>query len=138
MSKKNFYLLSFTWGLPITLVGLIVAGALVAVGYIPKRWGACFYFEVGEKWGGVNLGIIFLTRKNPSVYLRNHEHGHAIQNCYLGFIMPFVVCIPSATRYWYRTIRTKLGYKNKTAYDDIWFEGTATKLGNRYVPLWNQ
>ena len=48
--------------------------------------------------------------------------------------MPFVVCIPSAVRYWYREFK----YHRKkltppTKYDDIWFEGQATKWGSEYI-----
>lgn len=137
MNKKTFYILSITWGLPLTLIGLIVAAVLICIGYKPKKWGCCYYFEVGENWGGLELGIIFLTNKNPTKHIRNHEHGHAIQNCYLGVFMPFVICIPSAIRYWYRTFRTMAGLENKTKYDDIWFERTATELGKIYASMWN-
>ena len=138
MNKRTFYILSFTWGLPLTLIGLIVAAVLLCKGKKPKKWGACYYFEVDNKFmSGFNLGIIFLTGKNPSAHTRNHEHGHAIQNCYLGVFTPFVVHIPSAIRYWYRVIKTKLGYKFTTSYYSIWFERTASELGNKYAPMWN-
>ena len=133
MKKSKFYALSFTWGLPLTLIGLIVAAVLLCAGEKPKKWGLCCYFEVGENWGGLELGVIFLTNKSPSVTCRNHELGHGIQNCWFGFLMPFIVCIPSAIRYWYRAIRRKRGLPNKTAYDDIWFEGQATRLGTEYM-----
>jgi hypothetical protein len=130
ISKSLFYKLSLTWGLPMTLIGLIVAGVLMAAGYKPKKWNYCYYFEVGEHWGGLNLGLIFITCKSSSDYTRNHEHGHGIQNCYLGFLMPFMVCIPSAVRYWYRELKySRKGKTPPTTYDSIWFEGSATKLG---------
>ena len=65
--------------------------------------------------------------KNYSVV--PHEYGHSIQNLWWGWLMPFVICIPSAVRYWYREIRYAIGKPPKTKYDDIWFEGQATKLG---------
>ena len=132
MKKSLFYVLSFTWGIVLTLIGLIVAGVLLCMGKKPKKWGWCYYFEIGEGWGGLELGIIFLTSKNPSTHTKCHEFGHAIQNCYFGILMPFLVCIPSAIRYWYRRIRRSKGLKNKTAYDEIWFEGQATRLGYKY------
>lgn len=137
MKKSTFYILSFTWGLPLTLAGLTVAAVLLCTGKKPKKWGACYYFEIGEHWGGLELGIIFLTNKNPTTYIKNHEHGHAIQNCFFGLFMPFVVCIPSIVRYWYRNIRTRLKLANKAAYDDIWFEASATALGNKYIKKFN-
>lgn len=133
MKRFLFYFLNLTWGLPLNIVGFMVALVLLCGGKKPKRWGDCFYFEVGEGWGGLELGIIFLTQKNPSIHTRNHEHGHAIQNCFLGVFMPFVVNIPSAIRYWYRRIREKKGLVNKTDYDAVWYEHTATMLGTKYV-----
>ena len=130
MKKSLFYILSFTWGLPLTLIGLIVAMVLRICGYKPQKHGYCFYFEVGENWGGLELGIVFLTNKNPTTYIKNHEHGHAIQNCYFGFLMPFIVSIPSAIRYWYRRIRAVKGLRNETSYYDIWFEAQASELGS--------
>lgn len=50
--------------------------------------------------------------------------------------MPFVICIPSATRYWYREYlwkTDKAKYKTLPDYDEIWFEGQATKWGETYV-----
>jgi hypothetical protein len=104
------------------------------MGYKPKKYGYCWYFEVGNHWGGLELGVCFLTDKTPSTHTKNHEHGHGIQNCYWGFLMPFVICIPSAIRYWYR----KLKYYNQgltppTKYDDMWFEGDATKRGTEFI-----
>ena len=133
LSKRAFYILSWTWGLPMTLIGAIAVLILKLSGKEVKRWGYCYYVEVGKHWGGVNLGMFFIINTNPATHTKNHEHGHAIQNCYWGWLMPFVICIPSVTRYWYRLIRHKLGYKVTTDYDDIWFEGQATELGDYYL-----
>ncbi len=130
MNKIKFYVLSFTWGLPMTLIGCIVAGVLMLAGHRPKRWGYCWYFEVVEGWGGLEMGVFFLTCKNPTERTKNHELGHAIQNCYWGFLMPFVISIPSAIRYWYRVLTPN---KVHPAYDSIWFEGQATKLGTELM-----
>ena len=48
LPKPIFYFLTFTWGLPFTLLGLIAALALRLRGYKPKKHGYCFYFEAGE------------------------------------------------------------------------------------------
>lgn len=120
----SFYALSFTWGLPLTLIGCVVALVLMALGYKPKKWDYCWYFEVGEGWGGLELGVFFLKDKSVSDRIPRHETGHAIQNCYFGPLMIFLVCIPSAIRYWWREL-----FGGKGSYDDIWFEGQATRLG---------
>ena len=134
LSKKSFYLLSWTWGLPMALIGGITMLILMIAGKKPKRWGDCYYIEVGKDWGGLNFGMFFLTSEKPSRYTKNHEHGHAIQNCYFGFLTPFLITIPSAVRYWYRELKYhKKGIVPPTDYDDIWFEGQATELGTDYV-----
>lgn len=139
-NKFLFYLLSFTWGLPMTLLGCIVAMVLLVVGHKPKKYGYCWYFEVGESWGGLELGAIFLVGKYTSEHTKKHEHGHGIQNCWFGFLMPFVICIPSATRYWYREYLLRSGkrkYSELPDYDSIWFEGQASKLGYKFIEWYN-
>ena len=125
-----FYFLSFTWGLPFTLFGLIVAFVLKLLGYQSKKFVLVRFFEIGEDWGGLELGLFFVTDQNSTFKLRCHEFGHAIQNCMFGPLMPFIVCIPSAIRYWYRELHYYRRGKNPpTEYDNIWFEGQATRLG---------
>lgn len=133
MNKFLFYLLAFTWGLPMTIIGLLVALVLVIAGFKPKKYGNCLHFEVGDRWGGVSLGIVFITSKNASEHTKMHEHGHAIQNCYWGVLFPFVIALPSLIRCWHRDIQ----YVNKgkpvpTPYDSIWFEGDASKRGYKF------
>ncbi len=134
MNKRTFYFLSFTWGIPMTLFGLLVALVLLCCGKKPKRCGWCWYFEIGEGWGGIELGAFFLVSKTATDHTRYHEHGHAIQNCYWGLLMPFVIGIPSMIRYWYRELRYhRKGKYPPTDYDSIWFERQATLLGAEYV-----
>jgi hypothetical protein len=108
---------------------MVVLLVLMAAGKRPKRFGYCYHVEIGKGWGGLELGVVFLTSANPSFHTKCHEHGHALQNCYFGPLMPFIVCIPSAARYWYREIRRRIGKPCKTDYDSIWFEGQATEWG---------
>ena len=138
-NKILFYILSFTWGLPMTLIGGLVALVLLCTGHKPKKWGGCWYFTIGKNWGGVELGLVFLTDNNENEHTKNHEFGHAIQNCFYGPLMPFIVCIPSAIRYWYRELRyRRKGLQPTTKYDDIWFEGEATELGYMYINQWQR
>lgn len=132
MNKKLYYTLNFTWGLPLTLIGLIVGLALKTIGYEHKKWMYGYYFEIGKGWGGLNLGVVFLCSKNSSQSLKNHEFGHSLQNCLFGVFTMFLIHIPSFVRYWYREIRTMRGLENKASYDDIWFEGQATKWGSKF------
>lgn len=132
-NKAAFYTLSFTWGIIMSLIGSIVALVLLILGYRPKKWGHCWYFEVGQGWGGLELGPFFIASKNASKHTKNHEHGHGFQNCKYGPFM-VVISIMSACRYWYREFKYhRKGLIPPTNYDDIWFEGEATKLGTEFI-----
>lgn len=193
-NKFIFYLLSWTWGIIMTAIGGIIAAGLLIAGYKPKKHGHCIYFEVGKGWGGVELGMFFLTSKDAGKSTRNHEHGHGFQNTVLGPAFPFLVAIPSATRYWLRecsdrkskTIFSVILYlalitiaaillvtalytqpwvfifpifialyatilfgwliiieipkydKGYVDYDAIWFEGSATKLGDEFMSTFDK
>lgn len=118
-----------------TLLGAVIALVMIVTGHKPKRFHYNIYFEIGSGWGGSEFGAFMLVNKNPSQHLLQHEAGHGLQNLMLGFIMPFLVCIPSAIRYWYRKIVVKTGKKRSSelpAYDSVWFEGWATHLGEKY------
>ena len=133
MKPSKFWIMSCTWGLLLTLFGAIAAGVLMATGHKPKRFHHLIYFEIGEKWGGFNMGPFFFVCKNCSEATKRHEAGHGIQNCMYGPAMPFIVTIPSVIRYWYREYMYKHAQHHKiTDYDAIWFEGEATKLGDLY------
>lgn len=135
LNKKQFYLLSFTWGLPLTLCGGIVSAAMLATGHKPKRYGWCLYFEAGKNWGGCECGPVFIKCRNSGDRICRHEFGHAIQNCMYGPFMPLVVNMPSSVRYWGRKISGAFGRNPKTDYDAIWFEGQATRLGTEYMSV---
>lgn len=138
MKKVLFWLLSWTWGLPLTLLGALVALALLVTGHKPQTFRGFVYFEVGGYgWGGFEMGPFFVVSKDPYLAIKQHEAGHGLQNIVLGPLMPFVVSIPSAVRYWWREYQTRPSGKNfweLPPYDAIWFEGWATALGKKYFP----
>ena len=131
LSKTAFYLLSFTWGLPASLAGLLTMGVLRLTGREIKRFGWCWYMELGSHWGGCSMGPFFFKQKEPSRHICIHESGHAIQNCWFGFLMPFLVSIPSSIRYRVHRYKRRRG-KPLPPYDAIWFEGQASRLGRMY------
>lgn len=131
-----FWLLSLTWGIIMTAIGLITAAAFIITFHKPKLFGCFVYFETGSDWGGFNLGPFFICSKNTSIVTKKHEAGHGIQNIIYGPLMPFIVSIPSAIRYHYRKYLIKSGKKkfnDLPLYDAIWFEKQATDLGNKLL-----
>ena len=100
LSYTVYWLLQCTWGFIMTFIGAVAALGLIIAGYKPKTLGPAVYFEVGENWGGIELGGFFLCCKNSGEHTKFHECGHGLQNIIWGPLMPFVVCLPSAARYW--------------------------------------
>ena len=133
ISDREFYLRSFTWGLPVNLGGAVVAAGLLATGHKPERFGKCINFTVGKNWGGGSMGIFMITCRNAPRRLKEHEHGHSIQNCFYGPLMP-LVNLQSTSRYLYRAgVQKLLPKKILPPYDSVWFEGEATELGHAFM-----
>jgi len=131
-----FYILSFTWGLPVTLSGFLIAFLFLITGHLPKRCGYSFRFESSRLKGGFSAGIFIFTKRGATIHLLCHEHGHGVQNCFYGLLMPFVVSIPSSSRYHFRNFKKHVLKKPpKTPYESIWFEAEATKIGTLYKDL---
>ncbi|MBQ4381441.1 MAG: hypothetical protein II794_01725 [Oscillospiraceae bacterium] len=134
MSPGAFYALSLTWGCITTLGGALVALALLITGHRPKKWGYAWCFEAGRGWGGFSMGPFLVTCRDGGQRLRDHEFGHSIQNCRFGPLMPFLVSIPSSTRYRWRLFRERVLKKpSATPYDSVWFEAQATRLGTEFM-----
>lgn len=127
--KVIFYILQFTWGLPLNILGFLIVLFLIITGHTIKKHKLCCYIEVGKCWGGLEFGFFFLVDKVSAEHTKNHEFGHAIQNCIFG---PFflILWVWGGIRYNYRNfIRTIKPSKKLPPYDSIWFESQATRLG---------
>ena len=109
--KWLYYLLACTWGVIMTLLGLLISLVLLIFWRKPHRYHGIYYFEVGEGWGGLEMGLMFLASKNSSEPLKFHEYGHTYQNALLGPFFPILVGIPSAIRYWYREYMYKHNFQ---------------------------
>ena len=128
-----FWILSCSWGVLMTLFGAIVALGLLLTGHRPHCFHCLIYFETGENWGGFEAGGFFVVNKEASERLKCHEAGHGIQNIMFGPFMPFLVSIPSCVRYWVRRYKLKKRRGDMLPpYDSIWFEGSATSLGEKF------
>ena len=135
MKKAMLIFLSCTWGILMTFIGLLATLALLIAKHKSKQYGIGWYFVVGRRWGGVNLGLttIVCAISEKDGHTLKHETGHALQNCAYGVFMPILVCVPSAVRYWwFRLRKPKIG-TIPSKYDDAWFEGQATKWGYAYM-----
>lgn len=133
-SSWIYYVLQFTWGLLLNVVGgiayLVISNT--KKGRPPYKYGWNWYCEVEGNFG-LNLGVFCFVSPHATRHTRNHEHGHGIQNIWFGPFYPMVAGLPSVVRYWIRRLRQKMGWEIKSNYDDAWFEGQATQTGELFM-----
>lgn len=132
LTRTQYYVLSWTWGIFMTAVGCLVGGFLSFL-HEPCSHKHGWYFVVGEGWGGVSLGPITIVSREYDQHTLDHEFGHSLQNCVYGPLTIFLVAIPSAVRYWYRKwLRATFPMKTLPSYYSIWFEDQASRWGEKY------
>lgn len=122
-NKPLYYILNLTWGLPLTLVGAIVALVLMAFGKKPHMYGPCIHLEVGKAWGGLSLGLFIFTDANAADEIKEHELGHTFQNAIFGPFM-IVLTLFSSARYWMIKL-FGVGFR----YTSFWLEHDASDIG---------
>jgi hypothetical protein len=91
-----------------TLIGGIGALVMLITGHKPKHFGPNVYFSVGHNWGGMSFGPFLFCCEEATEHIKYHKCGRSIQNIIWGPLMPFIIAIPSATRYWLRKMPTHL------------------------------
>lgn len=126
-----FYLLQFTWGLPVNIVGLLVF-LCCRNRFRRERFCNSIVTHLPGDRGGLSLGIfIFLSIHDPYENRRLciHEYGHTIQCLFLGPLYWIVVMIPSAI--WYHFLA---GYRkiHRIPYDAFYCERWATAWGKQW------
>lgn len=137
------WLMRLTWGILDTVIGVFIFlyfalryRSQLMIGYV----GHTIVVQIpeSEKLGwGFSAGLfIFSNSSNiwAKGYLLHHEWGHTCPQLLIcGPLHPFIVIIPSVIRFWYRNTHVC-----RTNYDDIWFEGTATRWGERWFKYGEQ
>lgn len=134
-SRALFYVLQFTWGLPVNLAGLVLF--LCCRGARHEMFHNSVVTYLPGNSGGLSLGIfLFISRQNAGVRrLCVHEYGHTVQCLFLGPLYWPVVVIPSAV--WYHFFA---GYrrKHRISYDALYCERWATAWGRRWSGAYSQ
>lgn len=135
--RMLYYFLACTWGILMTVAGLLVSGILYIIKLFVKDkvkitfkpYHLIYSISVGPNyWGGCELGLCFLRDQKSVDSINAHEFGHTFQNCLFGPLFPFIVAIPSASRWWARELN-KDPNKKFAPYDGVWFEDAATQCG---------
>lgn len=135
-----FYLFQLTWGLPLTLIGLVGAMAMLITGHKPKKIGYFIQFTAKKDNSGWGFegGIFYFVSKDCEFdkNIATHEMGHSsYQQLWFGPLAVLIVTIPSVIRFWYRKFVVRFNEekaKKLPPYDSIWFERTATKYGEKF------
>lgn len=134
--RAFFYLIQFTWGLTVNLVGLLVFLCCRAR-YSSKRFHNSIVTYLPGNRGGLSLGIfIFLSvpgaEKNSGPCA--HEYGHTVQCLLLGPLYWIVVAAPSLI---WRCLFEGYRRKRHISYDSFYCERWATAWGKKWSGVGN-
>lgn len=132
--KVLYYVLNYTWGILGTIIGWLVFLFLKTFRKIKPAYCKHYKFNrLVNDWDySFSIGTVVVCGWSPEIDILQHEIGHTIQNAMFGPLTIFIVYIPSAIRCQWRSHQEAKGKKLKTEYDDIWFEGSATYLGQYF------
>ena len=133
MDKIKYYLLQWTWGLPMNIIGLIVFLYAHLAGWRIYSWRKAVCIVVpSSKFSAISLGM-FIAHGTMNSQSLPHEYGHSIQNIQWGWSFLIVIGLPSFFRCLYHTFYYKFLYTNTRKslpdYYDIWFEKQANEYG---------
>ncbi len=127
-----FFLIQWTWGLPVNLIGLVVY--LIFYGKCRhERFHNARITYLPWKFGGLSTGLfIFMADgKDPhwTYNTRIHEYGHTIQCLLLGPLYWFVIGLPSAV--WCNFFA---GYRERhgVSYYKLYCESWANRWGEKW------
>lgn len=133
-----FYLVQWTWGLPVNLAGGIAF--LICTKIKKRRWQRFGYARIVYlPWnaGGLSLGLFIFMKDQPqnkkwTYNTRIHEYGHTWQCLLLGPLYYLVVALPSAI--WCNCFE---GYrkKNNVSYYKLYCEKWANVWGQKFSKL---
>lgn len=80
LKRILFYIISFTWGGLMSLIGLLAMIFTLPFGKFGVYHGR-LYKRIGKHWGGVELGCFFFCDETTGEHTLMHECGHGLQNC---------------------------------------------------------
>lgn len=133
-----FYLVQWTWGLPVNLVGGIAF--LINTKIKKRRWqrfGYAYIVYIPWNAGGLSLGLFIFAKenhpkKNWTYNTRIHEYGHTWQCLLLGPLYYIVIALPSVI--WCNFFA---GYrkKNNVSYYALYCESWANAFGQKFAKM---
>ena len=130
-----YRLWQWTWGLPQSLLGLILT---IRYRRCPhKRVGGAFATLHDGNWGGVSLGMFIFVpdglQPERETQLLAHEYGHTFQSALLGPLYLLAVGVPSYL--WANLPRNRRKRAAKRIpYESRYPENWAETLGRKHYP----
>ena len=130
MKRVAYTILQLTWGLPQTLLGLILY--LKNLRRPHEKYHSCIETHWKSK-GGISLGLFIFTPETQlpgSGKICVHEYGHTIQSLLLGpLYLPFIGIISYtwANLPYFKRLRKE----KKIPYTACFVEAWASRLGER-------
>lgn len=138
LKKVLFYLIQWTWGLPVNLIGGIIF--LFCTKIKKRRWqhfGYAYIVYLPWNSGGLSLGLFIFMKDNHknkvwTYNTRIHEYGHTWQCLILGPLYYIVIAVPSAI--WCNFFE---GYrkKNNISYYKLYCEAWANTFGQKFSKM---
>lgn len=133
-----FYLVQWTWGLPVNLVGGIIY--LICTKLLKRRHQKFGYSNIVYlpwKQGGLSLGLFIFVRDNHenatwTYNTRIHEYGHTWQCLLLGPLYYIVIALPSAI---WCNVFANYRKKNNISYYAVYCESWANAWGQKFSKM---
>lgn len=133
-----FYLIQWTWGLPVNLVGGLMFLFFTKIkGYRWQHFGYSKIVYMPWSGGGLSMGLFIFIKDQPksktwSYNCRIHEYGHTWQCLLLGPLYYLVIALPSVI--WCNCFK-KYRQKNKVSYSAVYCEKWADLWGQKFSGL---
>lgn len=129
-----FYLVQWTWGLPVNLVGGIAYLICTKIrGCRSQNFGYAKIVYVNWKGGGLSMGLFIFMKEGHkdekwTYNTRIHEYGHTWQCLLLGPLYYIIIALPSVI--WCNFFE---GYrkKNNVPYSAVYCESWANNWGQK-------
>lgn len=141
MKRFLFYLVQWTWALPINLIGLVgyIIFAKIKKCEHERFFNAVITYVPGpESFGGISFGtFIFMNPNRDEQFKYNtriHEYGHSFQAILLGPVWFLVVAIPSFVWCNFKPLK-EYRKKNNVSYYSLYCEAWANRWGQAATKL---
>lgn len=127
-----FYLVQWTWGLPVNLVGGIAYFICVVIlKHQHQKFGYANIVYIPWRSGGLSMGLFIFIKKNHekpdwTYNTRIHEYGHTWQCLLLGPLYYIVIAIPSVI---WCNFFGNYRKKHNISYYKLYCEGWANRWG---------